>query len=79
MPKYEVGTARFYPELGRWAYPGEEPIELPEDVAERYMKGDAGLLKPARLNTQAKPSVVRDTTKVKVTREAKKKRSRARK
>ena len=64
MPNYEVGTAKFYPSLGRTAYPGEV-IPLDEDVADNYMKNEPGLLKPARQTTQAKPTVVRKAAKTK--------------
>jgi hypothetical protein len=58
MPQYEVGTARFYPTLGRWAYPGEV-IPLEQDYAEELMKNEAGLLKPVRQTTQASPQAAR--------------------
>ncbi len=58
MPKYDVGQARFFPLLGRKAYPGET-IELPEDVAAEVMQSDPGILKPQRRTTQRSPEVVR--------------------
>ncbi len=71
MPQYEVGQARFYPSLGRWAYPGEV-IPLDEAEAENLMHNEPGLLKKAKETTQASPSIVRDdkpkTRRTRVTR-----------
>ena len=64
MALYHVGTAKFYPTIGRTAYPGEV-IELPHDVASVYMSNEPGLLMPVRHTTQAKPSVVRNVVKKK--------------
>lgn len=58
MPLYQVGKDRFYPTLGRWAYP-PEVIELDEAVAENLMDNEPGLLMPVRHTTQAKPKVIR--------------------
>ncbi len=68
MAKYQVGQQWWFPELGRKPDAGEV-IELPEDIAERYMQNEPGLLKPVLHDTQAKPKAVR---------EAKPKRTRAR-
>ena len=54
MPKYTVGKSWLFPELGRYAYPGDT-IELPEDVAKRYMHNEPGLLAPARERTVGNP------------------------
>jgi len=62
MNQYEVGQARFYPSLGRWAYPGEI-ITLDEAEANNLMQNEPGLLKPAKQTTQAVPSVARQAPK----------------
>ena len=63
MAKYTVGKQWFFPQLGRKPDPGEV-IELEEKVAEKYMHNEPGLLAPVRLNTQARPEVVRSSPRV---------------
>lgn len=71
MSQYKVGKQWFFPELGRKPALGEV-VELPEEVAERYMHNEPGLLAPAKRTTQAAPEVVRAAKPKKVTRRAKK-------
>lgn len=69
MPNYIVGKTWRFPEHSKTFNAGDA-IELDEAVAENYMHNEPGLLKPARVTTQAQVPVTREK---KVARQTRKK------
>ena len=62
MAQYDVSKDCWIPSHGRTVYPCET-VELPKDVAEALMHNEPGLLKPASMTTQGRPSAVRSAGK----------------
>lgn len=71
MSLYTVGKQWYFPELGRKPDAGEV-VELEDDVAERYMHNEPGLLAPAKRTTQATATVKRADEPKKPARRVKK-------
>ena len=62
MPKFELSQTYYFRENGQKLEPGDT-VELTEEQAAEHNHNNPGLLKPARLTTQAKVPAVRGPEK----------------